>query len=334
MLADWRERDFERWFQSHSRLPGDEPILLITRQRPIRRVVDLVGIDSKGGLVILEVKNESTSRRAIGQALEYLSHYEEISLPALAEEYEEETGRSLLEDFQERFGQRLLAVSTRRRVYLVGPSHDAYAAVCADYLSRHLGAAGVEVQLVVAQRADAGFQVSLYRAEGLRRASDLPAGFAVSPRHHLFQIIAPGPQAILWHIGWLDPATHQLRLRKTVSRRTLRPSQRLLMPCEVPAGVRTDNAGAVYAHRTRRGRKAKVIGYVSTQGDTAATYAFVAVFDDEVGFRCFQRIPSKGLERDWSPSERELPDWRATAQFAQELHLRRRGRRNPMPPVA
>jgi hypothetical protein len=336
MSAVWKERDFERWFQAHPILPNGEPILLITRQRPIRRVVDLVGIDRDGALLIIEVKNEATSRHAIGQALEYLSHYEDISLPSLMEEFEEESEASLANAFESLFGRGLSELSPRRRVFLVGPSHDAYAAITADFLTRHLSSAGIHVEFAVATLVAGEFQLTTYRAAGLRRASDLSGGFGLSPRHQVFQIVSPGSQAVLWHIGKLDPATGKLRLRKTTSRRMVRLSQRLLMPCQAPAGVLTDQAGTVWQDRTRIGRRAKLVGTVNPESDIqkrSGTYVFLAVYDGG-RFKRFQRMPLEHFEKRWHADAVPLPEWRQIAQHAHDLHMDRRKKRISKNPVA
>ena len=56
------EGEFERWFMKNPFLPNDvlrngERVLVISRQRPIRRVVDLVALDGTSGLVIVEAKD-------------------------------------------------------------------------------------------------------------------------------------------------------------------------------------------------------------------------------------------------------------------------------------
>jgi hypothetical protein len=67
--------------------------------------------------------------------------------------------------------------------------------------------------------------------------------------------------------------------------------------------------------------------------DKTDTYAFAAVFD-QGKFKRFQRMPLKRFEKEWLPETVELPDWRGTAQAANELHLQKRRGRRSQPPVA
>ena len=67
----WHESDFERWFLRTATLPGGELLVPIAQHTALRRVVDLLFLDSRAGLVLVEVKNEASTRTAIGQALEY-----------------------------------------------------------------------------------------------------------------------------------------------------------------------------------------------------------------------------------------------------------------------
>src|SRR4051794_22820054 len=93
-LATWQERDFEEWFRTNARLPGGEQVLLVRRQRAVGRMVDLLALDEQGGLVFLEIKNERCTRRAVAQAVEYLSQYAEATIDEVTDEYEEHIGEA------------------------------------------------------------------------------------------------------------------------------------------------------------------------------------------------------------------------------------------------
>jgi len=60
------ERDFGRWFNRSPLLPDGERVMVIGNQRPLRRVDDLLALDRKCGLVVLEGKAERLTRTAIG----------------------------------------------------------------------------------------------------------------------------------------------------------------------------------------------------------------------------------------------------------------------------
>ena len=49
----WSEGDFEKWFLGCSLLPNDkggEKVLVISHQAPLKRMVDIVALDSAGAL--------------------------------------------------------------------------------------------------------------------------------------------------------------------------------------------------------------------------------------------------------------------------------------------
>ncbi len=124
-------------------------------------MVDPLALDAKGGLVIIEVKNERSKRTAIGQALEYLSQYQQASLEELNEQMREEFGTNPSKAFRAKFkfNRNLRKLSRRRRVILVAPSFDAATGVCVQYLSKHFEKR-VTFGLMTAQRRSRGFQIA------------------------------------------------------------------------------------------------------------------------------------------------------------------------------
>ena len=86
MPIAWTESEFEEWFLANPVLPGDDRLAVVVRQRSLKRVVDLLCLDREGRIVLLEVKNEPTTRHTIGQAFEYLAATADQTLEDLADE--------------------------------------------------------------------------------------------------------------------------------------------------------------------------------------------------------------------------------------------------------
>jgi hypothetical protein len=313
----WHEKDFERWFESDPRLPDGKRLLIVGRHQAIRRMVDLIALDQDGGIVILEVKNESTNRKAIGQALEYLSQYDELLLDELADEYEESGMGDLRADFKARFGGEIGQITAGRRVYLVAPAHDPYSAVCTGYLSGHLKN-GIGFHLLTARQANHSFLVQEFTCPPFKRMGGLPKGFALSPRgRRLFYVIDPGSPPIVWNIGrWRVPES-TLAFRAKPSRRLLRPFRSHLLPIDPPPQVDLSSAGSVWRHASKRGREATLIGRVTLGEPSGKATAYVAFAEFRNGeFGTFRRRPAQEFHDHWKRTDAPPRPWREIAQLA------------------
>ena len=190
MPRDYIEREFEKWFLKHPILPPrKERVLVIDRQNPLRRVVDLVALDKDGGLVIIEVKNEKSTRTVVGQSLEYLAQYQEkyVSVDTLSDLYEESPlnpKRGLADAFERTFGTQLSSVSSRRRVVIVARSFDLHSALCVSYLRQSLRQK-VDFLLVEARKIAGGFEPTLFRQRPPCPAGKLVGKFGVSAQNWL-----------------------------------------------------------------------------------------------------------------------------------------------------
>jgi hypothetical protein len=323
--AIWPEKDFERWFASNPQLLDGEPLLLVGRHQAIRRMVDLIALDQEGGLVILEVKNESTNRRAMGQALEYLSQYDELPLDELADEYEESERGDLRAAFKGRFGREVSQITAGRRVYLVAPAHDAYSAVCTEYLSRHLSN-GVSFHLLTASRTSQGFLLEEFKCPSFKRGRALGKGFALNPLgRRLFYVIDPGSPPIVWGVGRWRAPEGTLTFRAKPSRKLLRPFRSHLLPIDPPPQVDLSSTGSVWRHVSKRGREATLIGRVTSRGPSGNSAAYVAFAEFRNGhFGTFRRRPAQEFHKDWKRTEAAPRPWREIAQLARVRLVRRK----------
>lgn len=83
---------------------------LIGRQTPVADgALDLLGVDEDGRLVVLELKRQTLTRRAVAQAIDYASHLESLTDADLADLIQVQSGRNGIDkiaDFQEWYVER------------------------------------------------------------------------------------------------------------------------------------------------------------------------------------------------------------------------------------
>jgi hypothetical protein len=317
--SSWSESEFEKWFVNHPTLPNGERLFIINRQRALHHVVDLMALDQHGGLVIIEVKNERSTRAAIGQSLEYLAQAVETSIEDLADEYAYfKSGSALVEDFQNTYTHPL-ELSPQRRVFLVAPSFDFHTCLCVRYLHEHLGGASVEFGLIRAWRIKGGFHLDDYKCPPFAAVGKIKDGFAMTPGGRLCYILEPGKRPLVWYIGKRKKAN---ALQPTSGRRLTYRSLDVLTRVALP-GVPSDEVdvalcGTTWQHVKKPGSRAKLLGQVRV-GDVGSgqRLAVFARFDDGV-FSKFQRKPWGEFSTRWAVAEIELPGWKAIAEAARD----------------
>jgi hypothetical protein len=123
--ANYVESQLEDLIVNNPELLG-EGVLIIDRQRDIAGVgrIDLLGIEDDGGLVIVELKRDLTSRQAVAQALDYASWLDLESpqrIATFADEFLKKTqNKNLSEAFSEKFDTDLPEVNCQNhRILLV-----------------------------------------------------------------------------------------------------------------------------------------------------------------------------------------------------------------------
>ena len=312
----WQRTDFERWFDVHPFLPDGERILVVGRHQPGRRTVVLVALDREGGLVILEADDSPTGRRAVGTALEYLAHYEGATVEALLQD-EEGGAPALHEAFRSTFGVEPPALTSRRRVLLVAPSHGTWAAVCGRYLARHLQG-DITIRLLKASRSCGRFVLDDYDPPPLQGAATLTATFAVSAEGRLFYVLEPGRMPVVWSVGRIRDRDGAIVFKAKPPRRTLRVARWPMMPVGHPDQVDMSGTGTIWKQRERTDRMARVIGSVrpAARGSTGTSHVVFASFRQD-RFRAFRMRPAEDFFRRWVPADRSLPGWDAIALEAE-----------------
>ena len=103
-LVPYSEKDFkdenleeqlENWLEANPDcILEDEDVLLIGRQvtTNLGSIIDLLGIDREGNLVVIELKRDRTPRDTLAQILEYASYVEELTLEQLEQLWIENYG--------------------------------------------------------------------------------------------------------------------------------------------------------------------------------------------------------------------------------------------------
>ena len=107
--ADHEESVLENWLESNpDGILEDGRVLIIGRQvqTDLGGIIDLLGVDREGNVVVVELKRDRTPRDIIAQALEYAAFAARLDVDALEgilrDQHEESPG--LAEHHREYFG--------------------------------------------------------------------------------------------------------------------------------------------------------------------------------------------------------------------------------------
>ena len=128
---------------------------LVGRQMPTDNgVLDLLGVDENGTLVVFELKRKKPTREAVAQAIDYCSYLESLSEEKLAEMIAEHSGKNGIDTinnfdawYREQYEGKELTELKPTRVALVGLGVDAVAQRMVEFLAKN----GVDISLVTFQ---------------------------------------------------------------------------------------------------------------------------------------------------------------------------------------
>lgn len=139
------ERHLENWITQDPSIISED-LILIGRQRQTRfgTIVDLIGVNRHGDLVLIELKRNKTSREMIAQALEYATWASGLSYKEVIEIADDYLGSedALEEAFYEKFGQELPdTLNQAQQIVLVALSIKESTAAVVEYLSDNFGVA-------------------------------------------------------------------------------------------------------------------------------------------------------------------------------------------------
>ena len=129
-------------------MPG---LMLVGRQTPIEGgILDLLGVDEDGRLVVFELKREKLSRDAVAQAIDYCSYLESLTETELATYIANHSGKNdvgKIDDFESWYGDRQgkQMISLRPiKMVLVGLGANARAHRMVEFLAK----SGVDISLL------------------------------------------------------------------------------------------------------------------------------------------------------------------------------------------
>lgn len=96
--AERKEEDLEKLIKSNSLILGED-ILIIGEQVPTKSgLIDFLGIDKSGNLVIIELKRDKLPRDVLSQAIDYASDISSWDVDKISEVCTKYAGQSL-EDY-------------------------------------------------------------------------------------------------------------------------------------------------------------------------------------------------------------------------------------------
>lgn len=268
--------------------------------------------------MLIEVKNEKTTRGVIGQAVEYLSQYAAATLEDIKDEYTPDAdGKTVESEFLGKFHRKLAALKERRRVVVVAPGFDDPSALAPKYLSDQMGPRDITFHLIKAIELgrDSGgkcFDLQVYRPPDLVKASDMPVGaFGQSRAGRLFCVLETGKDPILWNVGMtrdgnfkLPAENRRLLLRGGGDRKLIRFAK----PQNVDLGI----SGKMWKRRKKPGWEARLIGCVRSgrSSGTSELHAIFVRFRDDRPAK-LRRQKWSSFEKDWEESQRPAPGWAA-----------------------
>ncbi len=194
---------------------------------------------------------------------------------------------SIAADFADRFKKKL-AVTLRRRVFLVAPSFDFHSTVCVCYLGEQLLGGKVEYGLIRAWREGEGFTITHQKCPSIRPSQELQLHeFAVTPGRRLYCVLEPGSKAVVWYIGKRSEKGLRLANGRALTRKTLQVVSRALMPEGPAKEVDVSQSGTLWQHRKKPATRARLVGQLLTGQSGRRRVAVIARF----------QVPENVLER-------------------------------------
>lgn len=148
--AQHEEADLERWLEANPDGMLEEPILIIGRQvqTDLGLIIDLLGIDRRGNVVVVELKRGRTPRDVIAQALEYAAYAAQLdvdTLDGIFRDYQPENLLNLASHHREYFGLEVEAAFNKdQRIVIVGQQ----VTRAVKQTALFLGAKGIDVTCV------------------------------------------------------------------------------------------------------------------------------------------------------------------------------------------
>lgn len=142
------EENFEKWIKTHPQILGEDIVIIGEQVKTKTGLVDFIGIDKSGNLVIIELKRDKLAREVLAQAIDYASDISSWDVDKINEVCVEYTKFSLEEYLTEKFGKinlEELTINETQRILLVGFSVDESLERMIEWLSEY----GVSINFII-----------------------------------------------------------------------------------------------------------------------------------------------------------------------------------------
>jgi hypothetical protein len=134
--------DLEPWIKSNPEILGTDISIIGNQISSKSGPIDLLGIDSSGNLIIIELKRDKLPREALSQAIDYASDVSSWSIEKISEICSSKSGKTLEELYQEQFPDielESININSTQRILLVGFAIEASLERMIEWLSDGYG---------------------------------------------------------------------------------------------------------------------------------------------------------------------------------------------------
>src|SRR6202162_1261920 len=134
------ESDLQSWIEKDPGLINSDLLLLGTEVGTAHGGrIDLLGVDSRGTVHVIELKRDKTPREVIAQALDYASWVVNLTSEELQQIFAIHREDTLAAAFQQRFGEALPdTLNDEHSITIVASSLEGSSGRIVQYLSAHL----------------------------------------------------------------------------------------------------------------------------------------------------------------------------------------------------
>ena len=134
--------DLEPWLRDNPEILGADILVIGNQITSKSGPIDILGVDSLGNILIIELKRDKLARDALAQAIDYASDVASWSIEKISEICSSKTGQSLEEAIQERFPDidlESININSTQRILLVGFSVESSLERMIEWLSDGYG---------------------------------------------------------------------------------------------------------------------------------------------------------------------------------------------------
>lgn len=134
--------DLEPWIKSNPEILGSDIAIIGHQISSKSGPIDLLGIDSSGNIVVVELKRDKLPREALAQAIDYTSDVATWSIEKVSEVCASNSDKTLEEIYEEHFPDvdlESININSMQRILLVGFSMEASLERMIEWLSDGYG---------------------------------------------------------------------------------------------------------------------------------------------------------------------------------------------------